>query len=194
MIGDCLILTNLHSCLHQITTACKFGNLVLVVSSVDAQFYKPVLGLDRTTCDSYLKTLVFQCTCIHQERIVKVLTCSDGCCAEQVGCLADITIKVDGKSLVEHTIVETYVPCSSRLPSQFVIVCQWTVEYSWVVGNTTDWIKVVITCTLLIGSGVVLSTCILLTGLTPTKSEFQVADSINIFQEFFVFDTPCEGC
>ena len=50
------------------------GNLVLVVSSVDAQSYKPVPGLDRMTCDSYLvQTLVFN-TCIHQESIAKVLT------------------------------------------------------------------------------------------------------------------------
>ena len=51
-----------------------------------------------------------------------------------------------------------------------------------------------ITCTLLVCSGIILFTSILLTSLTPTQTKFQVADCVNIFQETFFFNTPCEGC
>ena len=193
MIGYSLILTYLHTCFHQITTACKLCNLILVVGSVNAKFYEPILCLDRTTCDSNLKTLVLQCSCIHKEGIVEVLTCSNGSCTEQVSCLAVVSIKVYGQSLVEHTIVDTYVPCCGCLPCQFVIVCQWAIEQTSIV-TATDRIEVVITCTLCIGSGVILSTSILLTCLTPTKAEFQVADSVYILKEAFFLNAPCEGC
>ena len=52
----------------------------------------------------------------------------------------------------------------------------------------------VITCTLLICSSIILFTSILLTSLTPTQTKFQVADCVNIFQETFFFNTPCKGC
>ena len=41
---------------------------------------------------------------------------------------------------------------------------------------------------------IILSASILLTSLTPTQAKFQVADSVNFFQETFFFNTPCEGC
>ena len=41
---------------------------------------------------------------------------------------------------------------------------------------------------------VVFLTGILLTGLTPAKTKFQVTDSIYIFQESFILHTPSKGC
>ena len=96
--------------------------------------------------------------------------------------------------MVEHTVIEADVPCSSGLPCQVFIVSLWTIEQTRVVFFTTDRIEVVYACTLLVDRSIELSTCILLTGLTPTQTKFQVADSVNIFQETFFFNTPCEGC
>ena len=52
----------------------------------------------------------------------------------------------------------------------------------------SDWVCI---CIHLFGRRI--SRNILVTCHTPTTSDFQIADPINIFHEFFLIDTPCSG-
>ena len=128
-----------------------------------------VLGYDRLYIECQLNTIVLEGTYVLQQVITECSTCCNVNCCQQIGSLAIVTINVERETIVESSEVDTSIPCCSLFPSQLVVIFVRT--YCLVI-IVTEWILSIRVTYYIKGCVVEVVDTILLTGLTPTHTEF----------------------
>ena len=169
----------------------EFKNLVAVVGQVVVDGPQQVGGADGLPVQGHLDTGVAQRTDVLVECVAEVGHCREGSPVQQVGSLAIVPVDATTQALVHDTPVQTDVGGRCGLPLQLGVVNVGP-SLGAVAADIIERTHAAVAHH--VGSKVVVvADAFLLTGLTPTETQFQVAEG-TIFHEVFLVDLPCQGC
>ena len=167
----------------------EFGDFVLVVGGVQAQFPEPILLLQRLPGERHFDTLVGERTDVARHLVAEVGAGLNVDGVEQVGGLAIVVVHATREALVEEAEVETHIISGGRFPGQFTVVGVGAVDVALANQGIIGSIHLIG----VVGRKVVVVTdTFLLTGLTITQTEFEVAEGFIVFEERFVLDFPTQ--
>ncbi len=178
--------------LNIIVGSCAGSQLVhavLVVSHVVVQLPREVLGHDRTHRRGELDTLVVERSDVGGHGVLEVAA---GCHihgVDKVCGLAVVVVEVEGQPVVEEAEVKTGVPCGGLLPCEVRVVNVRKIGHAVV----AHWVEGVLCVWSVCGNPSVVANAFLLTCLTPTETELEVVDSLNVAEERLVVDAPSQG-
>ena len=182
---------------HVVLTVCEFHDFILLISSVEAGFpLEAVAQLHRECVEGDFNTVVLGLThigvCEWESREGRDVGLHD----DVVGA-APVEFQATPDAAVEESEVETEVPLSGLFPTEFrVCHCQLRVRVVRFVGCITNHVAHAveweedagdITLGLVRRNGCVACD-------THTETYLQVANPVDVLDEFLFAGTPSEGC
>ena len=173
----------------------ELGDLVLVVGDIVIHRPEPVAALDDLVIQSELDTGVAERSDIGSDLVAEVGTGCYVSCVDKVRSDTVVPVEASGKAVIGETEVETDIGRSRGLPVEVRVIGGRAEKLS----ATGDRIESVGTAGLFINGEIrivgVLDVEFLLTGLTPSETELEVAESLDILEEGLLLDLPgeCEG-
>ena len=142
-----------------------------------------VLGADGHSVESHLDTIVLDRATVHVDRTIACRNCGVHRLQNVVG-LFVIDINAQGESVLHNAEVDTCIILCGGLPFQVGIGNLAGVKSYCVLTTACGILHVAIGVLCGIGRDT------LVTGHTPTKAQFQVAQPLAVLQEILLIDAP----
>ena len=178
-------------------TADELCDFVLVVGDIVIHRPEPVAALDDLVIQGELDTGVAERTDVGCDLVAEVGTGCHISGIDKVRSDSVVPVEASGKAVIGEAEVETDVSSRGGLPVEVRIVCGRTIKHT----GSRHRIESVGAGSLLIYGEIRIIAVLdsrskfLLTGLTPSEAELEVAESLDILEEGLLLDLPgeCEG-
>ena len=166
-------------------------NVVLIIGEVVGHLPVQVLGNDWADSSHDLDTGIVEFTNVAVHLCTEVGTCGNVDVVDQVCGLAVVPVSTEAEAVVQERDVETYIIGRRLLPRQLRIVNAGAYRLT----IAEEGIVSVVVVSRESGDVIEVANAskVLLTGLTISQTDFQVADSVVVAQESFFFHTPGKG-